>query len=75
MTKYKKNISDYKEHLNFLYDNVIFIGMRKTNYNKRIMTRVTEDQLKMIIRETINEQKTQSKFLREAIIDKLNSKK
>jgi hypothetical protein len=39
------------------------------------MTRVTEDQLKMIIRETINEQKTQSKFLREAIIDKLNSKK
>lgn len=43
--------------------------------SSRIILRVTEDQLKFIIKETINEQTSKSSFVRNAINDKLNIKK
>ena len=49
--------------------------MSKETYRKRIIVRITEQQLRMVIQETINEQTSKSSFVRTAITEKLNSKK
>lgn len=67
----QKNI--YRTEL--LQCSLIFISMSKSKYQRTLILRITEEQLKYIIEESLIQNLTHSEVVRETINYKLNSKK